>query len=167
MTGWFYYGYMAFLSIFCTNTINILAGVNGIEAGQSVVIALCIVINDILYVMKPGHPATDAHLFSLYFLLPFIGVSLALLYHNWYNLVVCCSLEVSEQSICWRYVHLLCRYDICGGRNIRPLFQNGLVILYPADIQFCIFCTPNIWHCPVSTTSTPKVFHSTMSLTID
>jgi UDP-N-acetylglucosamine--dolichyl-phosphate N-acetylglucosaminephosphotransferase len=84
MTGWLYYAYMAFLSIFCTNTINILAGVNGIEAGQSIVIALCIVANDILYVIKPGHPATDAHLFSLYFLLPFIGVSLALLYHNWY-----------------------------------------------------------------------------------
>jgi UDP-N-acetylglucosamine--dolichyl-phosphate N-acetylglucosaminephosphotransferase len=75
---------MAFLSIFCTNTINILAGVNGLEIGQSVIIALCIVINDLLYVVQPGHPAMDAHLFSLYLLLPFIGVSLALLYHNWY-----------------------------------------------------------------------------------
>jgi len=81
--GWLYYAYMAFLSIFCTNTINILAGINGIEVGQSIVIALCIVANDVLYIMKPGHPATDAHLFSLYFLLPFIGVSLGLLYHNW------------------------------------------------------------------------------------
>ena len=81
--GWLYYAYMAFLSIFCTNTINILAGINGIEVGQSIVIAMCIVLNDILYLSKPGHPATDAHLFSLYFLLPFIGVSLALLYHNW------------------------------------------------------------------------------------
>lgn len=80
---------MAFLSIFCTNTINILAGINGIEVGQSIVIALCIVANDILYIMKPGHPATDAHLFSLYFLLPFIGVSLGLLYHNWY--LMCCT----------------------------------------------------------------------------
>jgi len=75
---------MAFLSIFCTNTINIYAGINGIEVGQSIVVALCIVTNDILYILEPGHPATDAHLFSLYFLLPFIGVSLALLYHNWY-----------------------------------------------------------------------------------
>ena len=74
---------MAFLSIFCTNTINILAGVNGIEAGQSIVIAIFIATNDVLYILKPGHPATDAHLFSLYFLLPFIGVSFALLYHNW------------------------------------------------------------------------------------
>jgi len=83
ITGWLYYMYMALLSIFCTNTINILAGVNGLEVGQSIVIASCIVLNNLLYITIPGHPATDAHLFSLYFLLPFIGVSLALLYHNW------------------------------------------------------------------------------------
>jgi UDP-N-acetylglucosamine--dolichyl-phosphate N-acetylglucosaminephosphotransferase len=82
--GWVYYAWMAFLSIFCTNTINILAGINGIEVGQSIVIALCIILNDVLYIQIPDHPATDAHLFSLYFLLPFIGVSLGLLYHNWY-----------------------------------------------------------------------------------
>jgi UDP-N-acetylglucosamine--dolichyl-phosphate N-acetylglucosaminephosphotransferase len=75
---------MAWLSVFCTNTINILAGINGIEVGQSIVIAICICINDLVYIRIPNHPATDAHLFSLYFLLPFIGVSLALLYHNWY-----------------------------------------------------------------------------------
>jgi UDP-N-acetylglucosamine--dolichyl-phosphate N-acetylglucosaminephosphotransferase len=84
MEGWLYYGYMAFLSIFCTNTINILAGVNGLEAGQSIIIAICIVLNDLLYLMQPAHPARDAHLFSIYFLLPFIAVSLGLLYHNWY-----------------------------------------------------------------------------------
>ena len=31
--GIFYYFYIAMLSIFCTNAINILAGINGIEAG--------------------------------------------------------------------------------------------------------------------------------------
>jgi hypothetical protein len=70
------------MTIFSTNGINILAGINGIEVAQSVVIAVLIVINDVLY-LSPftayPHPATDSHLFSLYFLLPFIGVSLALL----------------------------------------------------------------------------------------
>jgi UDP-N-acetylglucosamine--dolichyl-phosphate N-acetylglucosaminephosphotransferase len=74
---------MALLSVFCTNTINILAGINGIEVGQSIIIAGFISVNDMLYVTRPGHPAMDAHLLSLYFLLPFIGVSLGLLYHNW------------------------------------------------------------------------------------
>ena len=82
--GWLYYVWMAALSIFCTNSINILAGVNGIEPGQSLVIAACIALNDLLYLMRPHHPATASHVFSLYFLLPFIGVSLALLYHNWF-----------------------------------------------------------------------------------
>jgi UDP-N-acetylglucosamine--dolichyl-phosphate N-acetylglucosaminephosphotransferase len=78
---------MALMTIFSTNGINILAGINGIEVAQSVVIAVLIVINDVLY-LSPftayPHPATDSHLFSLYFLLPFIGVSMALLMHNWY-----------------------------------------------------------------------------------
>src|SRR3954463_487863 len=78
---------MALLSIFSSNSINILAGINGIEVAQSIVIALLIVGNDILY-LSPftpyPHPATDSHLFSLYLLLPFLGVSLALCYHNWF-----------------------------------------------------------------------------------
>ncbi|CAE7174033.1 hypothetical protein CFE70_005083 [Pyrenophora teres f. teres 0-1] len=85
--GWLYYVYMALMSIFSSNGINILAGINGIEVAQSIVIAVLIAGNDVLY-LSPftpyPHPATDSHLFSLYFLLPFIGVSTALLMHNWY-----------------------------------------------------------------------------------
>lgn len=85
--GGLYYLYMAAVSIFCPNCINILAGVNGIEVGQSVVIALLIILNDLLYLspsLHQPHPAAESHLFSIYLLLPFIGVSLALLKHNWY-----------------------------------------------------------------------------------
>ncbi len=85
--GGFYYLYMAAISIFCPNCINILAGVNGIEVGQSLVIAFLIVLNDMLYILPivhQPHPAADSHLFSIYLLLPFIGVSLALLKHNWF-----------------------------------------------------------------------------------
>ncbi|RYP61569.1 hypothetical protein DL771_010090 [Monosporascus sp. 5C6A] len=83
--GVLYYVYMAALCIFSPNSINILAGVNGIEVTQSIVIASLLALNDILYLTTPyPHPATDSHLFSLYFLLPFLGVSFALLAHNWY-----------------------------------------------------------------------------------
>jgi UDP-N-acetylglucosamine--dolichyl-phosphate N-acetylglucosaminephosphotransferase len=76
---------MAGVAIFSPNSINILAGINGIEVSHSVVIAMLLAINDCLYLLTPyPHPATDSHLFSLYFLLPFLGVSLALLWHNWY-----------------------------------------------------------------------------------
>lgn len=38
--GFFFIVYMALLAVFCTNAINIYAGINGLEAGQSVVIAV-------------------------------------------------------------------------------------------------------------------------------
>ncbi|ORY64906.1 glycosyl transferase family 4-domain-containing protein [Pseudomassariella vexata] len=83
--GFLYYGYMAAFCIFSPNSINILAGINGIEVLQSIVIALLLAFNDVLYLVTPyPHPATDSHLFSLYFLLPFLGVSFALLAHNKY-----------------------------------------------------------------------------------
>lgn len=34
---------MGMLAVFCTNAINILAGINGLEAGQSLVIAASII----------------------------------------------------------------------------------------------------------------------------
>ncbi|KAI4135361.1 MAG: hypothetical protein LQ347_000727 [Umbilicaria vellea] len=85
--GWLYYAYMAAIAIFCPNSINILAGINGIEVSQSLVIASLLLVNDALYLApftRNLHPATDSHLFSIYLLLPFIGVSLALWWHNWY-----------------------------------------------------------------------------------
>ncbi|KAJ5052002.1 uncharacterized protein L3040_001762 [Drepanopeziza brunnea f. sp. 'multigermtubi'] len=86
--GPLYYAYMFAIAIFCPNSINILAGINGIEVSQSLVIASLLVLNDLSYLIPsqspPLHPATDSHLFSLFFLLPFIGVSIALLCHNWY-----------------------------------------------------------------------------------
>ena len=42
--GVFYYIYMGLLSVFCTNAINILAGINGLEVGQNIVIAASIII---------------------------------------------------------------------------------------------------------------------------
>ncbi|KAG5984520.1 hypothetical protein E4U55_004416 [Claviceps digitariae] len=83
--GPLYYVYMACVAMFCPQSINMLAGINGIEVSQCVVVALLIAFNDCLYLLTPyPHPATDSHLFSLYFLLPWIGVSCALLSHNWY-----------------------------------------------------------------------------------
>ncbi|CAK7270838.1 tunicamycin resistance protein [Sporothrix epigloea] len=84
--GPLYYLYMTAVAIFSPNSINILAGINGIEVAQSIVVALLLVFNDALYLLAGPypHPATDSHLFSLYFLLPFLGVSAALLAHNWY-----------------------------------------------------------------------------------
>ena len=42
--GILYYVYMGLLAVFCTNAINILAGINGLEAGQSLVISASIIV---------------------------------------------------------------------------------------------------------------------------
>ncbi|KAI9146308.1 glycosyl transferase family 4-domain-containing protein [Paraphysoderma sedebokerense] len=90
--GILYYIYMSMLAVFCTNSINILAGINGLEVSQSIVIAASIALNDLLYlnlfkgwVAFETNPVTiETHLFSLYLILPFIGVSAGLLIHNRY-----------------------------------------------------------------------------------
>ena len=76
-----YYIYMGMLAIFCTNAINILAGINGIEVGQSVIIATSIAIFN--YGELSG-PLGNYHKFSLYLLLPYLATSLPLLWYNWY-----------------------------------------------------------------------------------
>ncbi|CAG02872.1 unnamed protein product [Tetraodon nigroviridis] len=79
--GILYYVYMGMLAVFCTNAINILAGINGIESGQALFISGSIIIFNVLELSGDYH---DDHVFSLYFMIPFFFTNLALLYHNWY-----------------------------------------------------------------------------------
>ena len=57
--GWLYYVYMGMLAVFCTNAINILAGVNGVEAGQSLVIAVSLVVNSCWQLLLHGFRKED------------------------------------------------------------------------------------------------------------
>ncbi|KAF7791420.1 hypothetical protein EIP86_002436 [Pleurotus ostreatoroseus] len=111
--GPLYYLYMSLLSTFSTNSINILAGINGSETSQALVIALSLIVNDLLYLPWPvdfriplyllgsrgelevggawsagmaygSRELVERHLFSLYFMLPLVGVCAGFLYHNWY-----------------------------------------------------------------------------------
>lgn len=75
--GILYYIYMGMLAVFCTNAINILAGINGLEVGQSLVIAMSIIVFNLIEMWKD--PANSSqHEFSLYFMLPFSATSYAL-----------------------------------------------------------------------------------------
>lgn len=100
------------LSTFATNSINILAGINGSEVSQALIIAISVIINDLLYLPWPvdfqiplhllgvqshvdiggvwsagmshgSRELVERHLFSLYFMLPLVGVCAGFLYHNW------------------------------------------------------------------------------------
>lgn len=110
--GPLYYIYMALLSTFATNSFNILAGINGSEASQALIIALSVILNDLLYLPWPidfriplhllgnrselgfggvwsagmaygSRELVERHLFSLYFMMPLVAVCTGFLYHNW------------------------------------------------------------------------------------
>ncbi|KPI92646.1 UDP-N-acetylglucosamine--dolichyl-phosphate N-acetylglucosaminephosphotransferase [Papilio xuthus] len=79
--GFLYYVYMGMLAVFCTNAINILAGVNGLEVGQSVVIAMSIIVFNLIELQGDQY---KAHSFSLHIMIPYLATTMALLKHNWY-----------------------------------------------------------------------------------
>jgi UDP-N-acetylglucosamine--dolichyl-phosphate N-acetylglucosaminephosphotransferase len=138
-----YYAYMAAFAIFSTNSINILAGINGIEVAQSLVIACLILLNDILYLapFTPyPHPATDSHLFSIYILLPFIGVSFALLWHNWYPAKV-----FVGDTYCY-FAGMVFAVD-----GILGHFSKTLWLLFIPQAFNFVYSTPQLFHlipCP-------------------
>ncbi len=81
--GLWYYVYMCMMAIFCTNAINIYAGVNGLEAGQSFVIGFAVVVQNVVQIYK-GHDNEHFHYLSLLLMLPFLATTLGLLRYNWY-----------------------------------------------------------------------------------
>ncbi|KAK2977044.1 hypothetical protein RJ640_007502 [Escallonia rubra] len=83
--GWVYKLYMGLLAVFCTNSINIHAGLNGLEVGQTVVIASAILIHNVMQIGASTDPEhKQAHAFSVYLTQPLLATSLALLSYNWY-----------------------------------------------------------------------------------
>lgn len=111
--GWLYRAYIVALLVFSSNAINILAGVNGLEAGQTFVVSCAILAFNLASLAAgggaggeasaaaakaagssssssswlfaaPPHYNRDGHLFSLYVSAPLAATSLALLTFNWY-----------------------------------------------------------------------------------
>jgi UDP-N-acetylglucosamine--dolichyl-phosphate N-acetylglucosaminephosphotransferase len=87
--GILYYIYMGNISIFCTNAINIYAGINGLEVGQSFIIGCFIIIHNIIEITSNGKLDTQEsseivqyHMYSLTIMIPFLFCSMALLKHN-------------------------------------------------------------------------------------
>ncbi|PSS33540.1 UDP-N-acetylglucosamine--dolichyl-phosphate N-acetylglucosaminephosphotransferase [Actinidia chinensis var. chinensis] len=82
--GWMYKLYMWLLAIFCTNSINIHAGLNGLEVGQTIVIACAILIHNAMQIGVSSDPEyKQAHAFSIYLVQPLLATSLALFSYNW------------------------------------------------------------------------------------
>lgn len=143
--GWIYYVYMASVAIFCPNSINILAGINGIEVAQSLIIAMLLLLNDTLSLYAAPadpnpHPATDPHLFSIYLLLPFIGVSMALWWHNWYPAKV-----FVGDTYCYFAGMVFVIIGILGH------FSKTLLLMFIPQIFNFLYSAPQLFHvipCP-------------------
>lgn len=83
--GPLYLVYLVMVCVFCTNSINILAGVNGAEVGQSLVIAVASLVYNLVQLRHVEDTVmTEQHRIAIVLLLPFIGVSYALWKFNRY-----------------------------------------------------------------------------------
>ncbi|PIA17086.1 hypothetical protein COEREDRAFT_72444 [Coemansia reversa NRRL 1564] len=132
--GILYYIYIGLMAVFCTNAINILAGINGVEVGQSIVIALSIIIKDIANINNANPEAEYYHLFSLYLLLPFVAVSCALYYWNVYPAHV-----FVGDTYCY-FAGMA--FAVCG---ILGHFSKTLLLLFIPQIFNFVYSAPQIF----------------------
>merc|ERR1719495_1338187 len=135
--GFLYYFYMGLLSVFATNAINILAGINGLEVGQSLVIALSVIIFN---VTSLSGLSRHYHEFSLFFMVPYTATTLALLLHNWYP-----SKVFPGDTFCYFSGMTFAVVAILGHFS-----KTLLLFLIPQIVNF-LYSAPQIFHllpCP-------------------
>lgn len=137
--NYYYYLYMFMLTIFCANSINIYSGINGLEVGQSLVVAMAILCINI-YEMSISDTPSNPHLLSLMLILPFIGVSISLLKYNWYPAKI-----FVGDSYCYFSGVTIAAVGILGHFS-----KTLILLLLPQIINFLYSC-PQILHlypCP-------------------
>jgi UDP-N-acetylglucosamine--dolichyl-phosphate N-acetylglucosaminephosphotransferase len=84
--GWIYKSCIFLITIFCFNSINIYAGINGLEVGQSIIITLAVMAHNVIQITN--NIAPQAHMFSMYMMQPFLVASLGLFIFNWHPALI-------------------------------------------------------------------------------
>jgi UDP-N-acetylglucosamine--dolichyl-phosphate N-acetylglucosaminephosphotransferase len=138
--GIFYKVYMCLLAIFCTNSINILAGINGLEVGQSLIIAATIVLYNFIEILNPNEDKLFENIFSLSIVLPFFFCSLALFIFNKFP---------SQVFIGDTYCYFAGMTFACAG--ILGHFSKTLLFFFIPQILNFLYSFPQligIYHCP-------------------
>ncbi|KAJ7784659.1 N-acetylglucosaminephosphotransferase [Mycena metata] len=178
--GPLYYIYMSLLSTFATNSFNILAGINGSEVSQALIIALSVIFNDLLYLPWPldfriplhllGNKAeveiggvwsagmsygsqelVERHLFSLYFMLPLVAVCAGFMYHNWYP-----ARAFPGDTLC--YVTGMA-FAVVG---IQAHFSKTLLLFFiPQIFNFLLSCPQLFGLVPCPRHRVPRIDHAT------
>ncbi|KAL7718678.1 UDP-N-acetylglucosamine--dolichyl-phosphate N-acetylglucosaminephosphotransferase [Entamoeba marina] len=82
--SYFYMFALICLSVFFTNSINMFAGVNGLESGQCLIISFFSILHNIITIYTYDSTTTQysTALTSLYILIPFFTTTLTLFYYN-------------------------------------------------------------------------------------
>ncbi|KAF7876907.1 uncharacterized protein EAF02_008127 [Botrytis sinoallii] len=152
--GPLYYIYMASIAIFCPNSINILAGINGIEVSQSLIIAFLLVLNDTLYLLTPyPHPATD--------LPPLLPLHAPPLHRRLPRPAL--PQLVPLFRLRRRHLLLFRRHGLRHLRHPRPLLQNPILPAHPPNLQFPLQRPPTLPPHPLSPPPSPLLQHQNKS----
>lgn len=151
--GFIYLIYVSMLSIFCTNSINIYAGINGLEVGQSIVIGFTMVLyNFILLVNGSGNVKNITD--SLAILIMFLGSSLILFYYNKYP-----SKCFIGDTYCYFSGATLGAAAIIGGYDF-----TVLLFFIPQLLNFILSIPQLLGIIPCPRHRLPKYNHSTRKL---
>lgn len=139
--GVLYQLYLLFLAIFCTNSINILAGINGLEVGQSFVIACAVVTHNLIEITLNTSPTIASnHTFSLFFMFPFIATTAALWCYNWFpSRVFVGDTFTYFSGMCFAVVAILSH------------FSKTLLLFFIPQIFNFVYSLPQLFHivpCP-------------------
>ncbi|CAJ0943591.1 unnamed protein product, partial [Mesorhabditis belari] len=136
-----YYVFMGMVIVFCTNSINIYAGINGLEVGQSLVIASSITLYNVIQLYRLQDPIECYYNWlSIYFLLPFITTSLILYNFNKYPARV-----FVGDTYCYWAGMTLAVVAILGHFS-----KTAMLFFIPQAFNF-IYSTPQLFHlvpCP-------------------
>ena len=152
--GIIYKFYMSLLAIFCTNSINIYAGINGLEVGQSLIISLTIILYNLIeIILRDGN--VEENLFSMSIMIPFFACSLGLFIHNKYP---------SKCFIGDTYCYFAGMSFACSG--IHGHFSKTILLFFIPQILNFVFSIPQlIGIIPCARHRLPKYDHKTRLLT--
>lgn len=139
--GILYKLYLLFLAIFCTNSINILAGINGLEVGQSFVIGCAVITHNLVEISLNLTPTSSTnHTFSLFFMIPFVATTSALWCYNWFpSRVFVGDTFTYFSGMCFAVVAILCH------------FSKTLLLFFIPQIFNFLYSLPQLFHlvpCP-------------------
>jgi UDP-N-acetylglucosamine--dolichyl-phosphate N-acetylglucosaminephosphotransferase len=138
--GPLFYIYMGMVGIFCTNAINIIAGINGVEVGQGIVIGSSVAIFNIIQIYRLDTVDDWFHSFSLCILLPFLATSFALYSMNVYPAKV----FVGDTYCYWAGMLL-------GVVGILGHFSKTLLLFCIPQVFNFLYSVPQLFHfvpCP-------------------